>query len=168
MGTDGSIPGNISKGPGHIAIDGELNYDCSAALEDTLKNVSEVERIVLHSTGGQIFAARAMARRIERLRLDTHVDGDCFSACTIAFMAGANRTLGPHGQLGFHRYAFANRFRVQTVDPVAEQEKDRQFFLARGVRSDFLARVFEADNSQLWRPDHETLLAASVITAAPR
>ncbi len=26
MGGLGSVPGNISKGPGHIAIDGELNY----------------------------------------------------------------------------------------------------------------------------------------------
>ncbi|MGI9422771.1 MAG: hypothetical protein ACR2PA_06230 [Hyphomicrobiaceae bacterium] len=152
---------------GDLVIEGGLDYATNTALADALKRNPNTRRVVFDSTGGHVFAARAIANQILSLRLDTHVEDRCFSACTIAFMAGNNRTLGAGGQLGFHRYSFANRFRVQTVDPVAEQEKDRSYFLTRGVRPDFLDRVFNAENSDLWRPDHATLRAASVTTAEP-
>jgi len=157
----------VDKPTATISIDGELNYGSNAALADTLERHPATKRIVLNSTGGQIFAARVIAGHIQRLGLDTHVEANCFSACTIAFMAGAKRTIVPKGQLGFHRYAFANPFTVQTVDPAAEQEKDRRFFLKRGVSPEFLDRMFDTDSSNIWRPTHAELLAAAVITAAP-
>lgn len=150
-----------------ITVRGELNYGSNAALEDLLGRHPGTERVVFDSAGGQIFAARTIARRIERLGLDTHVDEKCYSACTIAFIAGTRRTLGPNGRLGFHRYAYANRFLVQTVDPDTEQANDLAFFRARGISQDFLDRVFEAGHDSLWRPDPATLHAAAVITAMP-
>ncbi|MGI9480695.1 MAG: hypothetical protein ACR2PI_28690, partial [Hyphomicrobiaceae bacterium] len=116
-----------------ITLRGELNYGSNAALEDLLARHPGTERVVFDSIGGQIFAARTIARRIERLGLDTHVEERCYSACTIAFIAGTRRTLGPQGRLGFHRYGYANRFLVQTVDPDTEQQNDLRFFRARGV-----------------------------------
>lgn len=151
-----------------ITVNGELNYGSNAALEDLLAQHPDVTLLVLDSEGGRIFAARIVAEQISKRGLDTHVAGRCFSACTIAFMAGRRRTLAPEAQLGFHRYAFASRFAVQTVDAAAEQQKDLAYFRARGVRPDFLKRMFDARHDTLWRPDAETLHRAGVITALPK
>ncbi|MGI9480083.1 MAG: hypothetical protein ACR2PI_25505, partial [Hyphomicrobiaceae bacterium] len=75
--------------------------------------------------------------------------------------------LGPQGRLGFHRYGYANRFLVQTVDPDTEQQNDLRFFRARGVKQSFLDRVFEARHDSIWRPDHAALFAGAVITELP-
>lgn len=58
MGSDGSVPGNISKGPGHFAIDRELNYQedgeyvrraaIRAALANTDNNYVDLLRSVFH------------------------------------------------------------------------------------------------------------------------
>lgn len=159
---------SVDRASRSISIKGEINYGVSAALGGALKRYPDAQRVVLRSTGGQIFAARTIARQIERRGLDTHVNGDCFSACTIVFMGGAKRTLGLKGQLGFHRYAGTNPFAVQTVDPVDEQQKDLDFFRKRGVAPTFLKEIFQAGHREIWRPDHKALLTASVITAVPQ
>jgi hypothetical protein len=152
-----------------ITIVGAMNYGSKEAFIDLLRNhPGNVRRVILASDGGHVFAARAIARAIERSGLATHVDGHCFSACTIAFIAGARRTLGRDARLGFHRYAYANHFTVQTVDPAAEQQNDIRFFRSKGVRPDFLGRMFETPHDHLWQPDHATLYAAAVITERPR
>lgn len=151
-----------------ISMDGELNYGSNAALVDLLKRYPKTKRILFNSEGGHIFAARIMAQQIQQRGLDTLVSANCFSACTIAFIAGAKRTLGRKARLGFHRYAFANRFAVQTVDAAAEQQKDLQYFRSRGVKPDFLKRVYDASHDTLWQPDHATLYAAAVITDRPK
>ena len=158
---------SINQTARSITIDGELNYGSNAALMDLLEQHPKTERVVFNSEGGRIFAARIIAQQIQQRGLDTHVDAKCFSACTIAFIAGAKRTLGRKARLGFHRYAFANRFAVQTVDAVAEQQKDLDFFRTRGVKPDFLDRVFDARHDSLWQPDHATLHAAAVVTDPP-
>ncbi len=149
-------------------IRGELNYASLAAITDHLTQRPKIRRLILDSAGGQIFAARAIADQIEKLGLDTHVDNRCFSACTIAFMAGRKRTLGPNGRLGFHRYAFQGRLQVETIDPLAEQQRDLAYFLSRGVSSDFTQRMFDAGHDHIWRPDPSVLIAASVITGVTR
>ena len=150
-----------------ITIDGELNYGSNAAVIDLLTRFPGTRRIIFNSKGGHIFAARSLARQIEQHGLDTHAGANCFSACTIAFIAGTRRTLAPKARLGFHRYAFANRFAVQTVDAAAEQQKDLDYFRSRGVQPDFLKRVYDASHDTVWQPDRATLYAAGVITELP-
>lgn len=158
---------SIDRKTDTISVNGELNYGAEAALSDALDLHPQVKRVILSSSGGQIFAARTIARRILNLGLDTHVDHNCFSACTIVFIAGNKRTLSRDAQLGFHRYAFASRFTVPTINPAQEQDKDRQFFLSRRVSQTFVDRIYDAGHDSLWRPSHATLLAAGVTTASP-
>jgi hypothetical protein len=159
---------SLDKTTNSVVIQGEINYGSNAALVDLIKQHPEIKRVVLDSSGGGIFVARAIAGLIQRQALDTHVDRRCFSACTLVFIAGTNRTLGPEGQLGFHKYAINLGFATQTVDAVAEQKKDLQYFRQRGVKANFVDRIFKADHNSIWRPDQATLLAASVISALPQ
>lgn len=128
----------ISADGRSITLAGNLDYDLNAALEAALAQNAGIARIVLGSVGGNIFAARAVAINITRLQLDTHVDGKCYSACTLAFMAGRHRTLGPEGRLGFHQYVIPGELRVKILDIEAEQLKDRNYLASRGITEEFL------------------------------
>lgn len=156
----------VRLGPGRteIVVDGPLDYGLNSALAAVLVEHPEVRTVVLASDGGLIFAARAIALRIRERDLATRVDRTCSSACTIAFMAGGSRTLGPQGRLGFHRYRIASSFGLQIVDPDAELARDRAFFLRQGVSAGFLERAFAVNYTDIWFPSRSELLAAGVIT----
>jgi len=145
-------------------LTGELNYASKAALEDLLDTHTDIKTVVLNSIGGLIFAARPLAKDIRKRGLNTHVTNQCYSACTIVFMAGKHRTVAKAGTLGFHRYGYSNQFLIQTIDPKTEQDRDLEYFRSRGVSQDFLGRIFTTAHDDIWRPDHATLRAASVIT----
>ena len=151
-----------------ILLRGTIDYGAVTATANLLARQRKTKALILDSHGGLIFAARSLAKVVLAHELDTHVDGRCFSACTIVFMAGTRRTLTDQSQLGFHRYAFTSAFAVQTVDAAKQQRIDMAFFAGRGVSQDFLARMFQSSHDRLWMPDHGTLRAASVLVGDPQ
>ncbi len=144
-----------------IAIDGHFDVGLSRELEDLLAEASDIERIILNSDGGRVFEARGVARQIIEKQLDTHVTERCRSACTIAFIAGATRTLASRGRLGFHSYRLNAAPAV--IDPIEEQEKDKTFFLRQGLHEDFITRAFATPHEDMWHPDARHLLSADVV-----
>lgn len=147
-----------------ITLSGNIDFDLNTAFVDALATHPAIRRVTLSSDGGYIFAARAIAFNIGKRRLDTHVERSCNSACTLAFMAGDARTLGPEAQLGFHRYQMETPDKVQILDIGEEMEKDRSYLASRGVSDDFLDQVFKAGHSDIWFPSHAVLRGAGVIT----
>jgi hypothetical protein len=146
-----------------ITLSGNIDFDLNTALVEALATHPAIRRVTLSSGGGYIFAARAVAFNIGRHRLDTHVDGSCNSACTLAFMAGDARTLGPEARLGFHRYQMETPDKVQILNIGEEMEKDRSYFASRGVSDGFLDEVFQAGHGDIWFPSRAVLLEAGVI-----
>ena len=59
----------------------------------------------LHSPGGVVHEAVALARRIREEGISTRVDADgyCASSCPILFAAGTGRTASKDGWIGVHR-----------------------------------------------------------------
>lgn len=143
---------------------GEMTYRLETALSATLVANPAIRTVMLDSAGGNIFAARAIARVITGHDLETEVTNRCFSACTIAFAAGKARHLGAQGQLGFHGYAYESAFRVQTSSVADEQARDRGFLASRGIAPGFLDRVYATPHSDLWIPGRSTLIDAGVLT----
>ena len=72
-------------------------------LYDVLLENPEIKTIQLNSSGGEIEIAYAMTHYIIDFELDTHVVGTCESACTLLFIAGANRSVERGPKLGFHK-----------------------------------------------------------------
>ncbi len=147
-----------------ITLSGNIDFDLNTALVDALAAHPAIRRVTLSSDGGYIFAARALAFNIANHRLDTHVDGSCNSACTLAFLAGEARTLGPEARLGFHRYQMETPDKVQILNIGEEMEQDRSYFASRGVSDDFLDQVFKAGHGDIWFPSHAVLHEAGVTT----
>lgn len=151
----------IADGRG-LALSGDIDYEMLAQFDKA--SSASVEFVTLQSQGGNIYAARAMAQRFIAAQLDTKAAGNCFSACTLLFMAGRGREIGLDGSLGFHGYGLDSQINRADLDMVAEQQKDIDFFVSRGVSQKFARRALAVDHSEIWVPTAEILLAAGVLT----
>jgi len=147
-----------------MRVDGNLDWEMFSAFERTLDSHPGIENVKLGSSGGYVFVARAMALLIESRELNTHVATHCYSACTLAFVAGSQRTMDKGAKLGFHRYKLESTEKPSLINVSEELEKDRRFFAERGLSSSFVENVFNAKHSELWVPDHEQLLQAGVLS----
>ena len=153
LGTNGRV----------VFLMGEIDHGITKSLEALIVKNPDVTDIVLESRGGSPFEARGVARVIRHHRLDTHVAADCFSACTLAFIAGETRMLGSNGRLGFHGYGLEGRYQVPFANIKREQEIDRQAFELRGVLASFLAKIFTSPISEMWLPSATELQETGVV-----
>lgn len=154
----------VVSNDGHtMHFNGTISLGSSKALQRSLTINPGVTQLVLQSDGGNIYEARGMAAVIMQRQLNTRAEQECSSACTIVFMAGLKRTLGQRGKLGFHGYRLETNTFIPNVDIAKEQEKDRQFFLARQISAPFLDRIYNEAYSSIWYPDRAQLINAGII-----
>ena len=130
---------------------GEIDYQILTELKAAVVN-ADIQIVRLSSAGGNVIAGRSIGLFIAQNKLDTEVQEQCFSACTLAFAGGVKRVLGPNGVLGFHGYRVDDANRVQAVDWRGVIDKDRDYLAAQGVKSNFIDRIFETAPRDLWRP----------------
>lgn len=145
-----------------IVFSGPINLDAFRALEETLRAKSGLRVLRLTSEGGNIPAARGMARLVAEAGLGTEAAGLCASACTRVFIAGKTRHLRIGARLGFHRWRLETNVRI--LDTESEEARDRAAFAARGVDPAFLARAFTTPHGSMWFPTAAELRAAGVVT----
>ena len=155
---------NITENGRHVTLSGEIQLGITNDLEALTAAHPHIRLLILESAGGNTFAARGLARVIRQLGLDTHVESTCFSACTIAFIAGRNRSIGKAGRLGFHQYGIDALHRVPFAEPLREQARDLSRFRQQGIAEAFLGRIFERAPGDMWHPTRQQLLDAGVIT----
>jgi hypothetical protein len=146
-----------------LTLKGSFDFGITKAVTAFLEAHPNVKAIVLASPGGNTYEGRGVAKTVRDRGLDSYVFAECFSACTLAFIAGTTRTLGPNGKLGFHQYGMDADYQVAFVDIEGEQNTDREFFRSQKIEDAFLERVFEASQSDLWIPSTNELLVAGVV-----
>jgi hypothetical protein len=144
-----------------ILLAGGIDFGTTADLASLLQASPDVATVDFDNIGGRVAEARHVGEIISRRHLATYTAASCLSACTIAYMSGSPRYLGPDGKLGFHRYSFPG------LSPDQEREVNWQGqhdLVAAGVAADFAERVFATAADHVWYPDAATLLAAHVVT----
>ncbi len=147
-----------------LRLNGTITFGLTRRAGELVETMPRLRTVVLTSHGGHIYEARGFAGVIRARSLATRAEGECSSACTLVFIAGAQRSLAPDARLGFHQYALEFDDGVLNVDPRKEQEKDIRFFRQQGVSETFLTRIFERPSSELWYPTLEDLRAGGVLT----
>ena len=157
------------------------DYDKLRAL---LRRNPKVETLVLNSGGGSLWAAEEMARLVIDYGLDTHVVGECSSACVTVFLAGKARTMERGSKIGFHKnvwpaadikdyytewhghedgwnnpYEFAS-----WLYDYAQTEAYNHliYMLERGVTAEFAIEA-ERPVTQFWYPDRAHLIRGGVL-----
>ena len=157
------VPLDVSQDQTTIFVKGDINYALHASFLKTLEDHQNITTIALSSEGGIIFAARAIANKIMELNLDTKTNADCFSACTLIFLAGKKRQLAENGQLGFHLYATKTMLTASILDIEEQVEKDKQYLRDRGVSEDFITTAYSTPPEEIWIPERLQLQNAGVL-----
>lgn len=133
-----------------LTFSGTITHGLSKRARILLQENPQLETVTLNSPGGHIYEARGFAYLIRDHGLDTYVESECSSACTLLFVAGDQRSLASEARLGFHSYALEYGTALPNVDLQKEQEKDKKFFQDRGISEAFLTQMFDEPSSELW------------------
>jgi hypothetical protein len=144
----------------------------------------EIELLELNAEGGFVTAALDMAAVVVDYEIDTVVTGRCESACTLVFLAGANRTLAKGGRLGFHsaswsrdslkdfyeqaqesrgwadEFAFASWVYEESI---RDFNKKLEYKVSRGVDVEFIIRAAYVNNDDIWYPSREELVRYGLL-----
>jgi len=163
--TYGSDHIRLVNGDSELEIRGPMGYGLAETVQKTLDQVPEIKRLRLNSPGGLMDEGRKLHDLIRARHLDTYSERGCYSACTLAFVAGKERTIHAQAKLGFHRPCLVG---WDTQRFHAEIELVRRYYIAAGVAEEFVARALNTPPHQMWFPSLEELLAARVITHTPR
>lgn len=146
-----------------LIVKGAIASGISADVQAILEQDSEIRGVVLSSVGGLVAEGHQLASLIIEYRLDTFAHENCYSACMIAFAAGAERFLVSGTTLGFHQYSDGIAEQDTGMGRADIEEAERFYFLSRGISEQFLARIFRAHHEDMWHPTVDELLQAGVI-----
>ena len=155
--------------------------DFKILLEQNL----DITKVSLTSFGGSVGAAYEIADLILDYNLDTHLEGDCESACTILFLAGNKRTAKKDSKLGFHQPSYSEESAQEEYDSMKDEMNfnspfayaawvledtqemilnDLYFYQGIGMSLDFFIKTLEAQSDDMWYPDHSYLREEGIIT----
>lgn len=145
-----------------ILLQGGMNDGAAAGLERMLQAAPSVTTVVLYSAGGWVREGRLVGEVIRRRGLNTYVEHECSSSCTLAFLAGRDRAMDPRAHIGFHT--------LYTVggDDRINKSFDRKLTLGTygklGLPRDFVERIADTPSDKSWYPDQGRMLQAGVLT----
>jgi ATP-dependent protease ClpP protease subunit len=93
-----------------VAIQGLISHDASLKFDDVVARTSKLgcqsPWLLLESPGGELRDAIALGREIRFGKFRTVTRYECASACSLIFLAGADRELlGSRAKIGFHQAA---------------------------------------------------------------
>tara|TARA_R110002110_G_scaffold331227_1_gene542412 strand:- start:1773 stop:3305 length:1533 start_codon:yes stop_codon:yes gene_type:complete len=145
-----------------IRLKGGINDGSAVKLDQALQIAPAVTTVVLSSTGGWIREGKLLADVIRKRQLNTYVEDNCASACTIAFLAGKERAAAPSATIGFH----ASRM-IGSQSVTATHEETAQLtsiYRNAGLSKTFVDKIAATPNSQMWQPTRSELLNSGVLT----
>lgn len=145
-----------------LYLKGELAFGISEDVSRILEKNTGVTKLILDSRGGRVYEGRQLAEVVIHYKLDTYVSGQCYSAAGLPFAAGKQRFLCKGAKLGFHQYLYPENLRGYfNIDK--EQQRDKTFYMSRGVKRGFVNRIFNTPTDDFWFPTKDELVDSGMI-----
>lgn len=142
-----------------LVVSGGMNDDTAGKLRQALNRAPGVKTIVLSSRGGWVGQGEAVADVVSSRRVDTRVEDECSSACTIAFLAGRERTAAPKARIGFHSFRMIDgRTSARTSALLLK------VYGNAGLSDEFIQRVLKTPADEVWYPTPSELIRNGVLT----
>lgn len=154
-------PASFTRDGAVVMLDGMLALGSAKKFAIFASRLKEGDLLVLNSPGGRIAEAEKIAAIIDRLRLTTHVDEECSSACTMLMLAGQNRSADVGARIGFHQPTQDGN---NAIEDLLSAEPLREYYLAAGVDPGFVKKALTIRSDDLWYPDTDELKHAGVIS----
>lgn len=162
--TNGWTPLSVIADPylGRIVVSGDITQDSDRLFESVVRANPALNVVQIESYGGYVYEALKMARLIRSLRLDTVSMRRCASACTLVFVAGKNRYLGPDARFRFHRAGYTGM-----PAGVKLEELDQElalFYTSMGASPEIPAGELATPFHSFWEPTQGFLFASNYAT----
>lgn len=145
-----------------IAFAGGVNEGAARAIDRAIGDAPKVGTLLLDSPGGWMREGQRMAEVVKRYRLNTRVEKSCYSACTLVFMSGENRSAGEQAQIGFHRSRAVGASAKDAQEPASREEA--AIYRKAGLHDDFVSRIVATPNDSILVPTRRELLREDVLT----
>lgn len=148
---------------GILRVLGDIEEGFAKSLREAVYSNPGIETVALGSGGGNVVEALEARYFIRSQGLDTTLWNNCYSACTIVFMGGRQRTIwSPYPRLGFHQ-ASQNSEAVPLTHPIYHLIEDYSTSLGYepGLLFLFMAR---AEPHEFYYPDLEDLCDTGIAT----
>jgi hypothetical protein len=146
-----------------IHYQGAIGDGAKNEIEQLLINNQDITGIILDSHGGLVREGLAIAELIKAYSLDTYTLDGCYSACTIAFIAGKERQIGTTANLGFHGFSAVFSDLDDEFYNEDSQKTVEELYRLQGVSTAFTDRMFIATEDDMWYPSYAELVDSGVI-----
>jgi len=157
----GDLEVTVSPDGRTLSVEGTYGLRSEDAVRRALSDNKGIREVVLAGPGGRAATGFELFRMFRERKLATRVDGGCASACSIAFLGGVERSIGPKGRLGFHRASFPG---MGDSDMYESNRGIRRFLIySARLTPAFADRVFDTPADSIWVPTPQELLAGGVI-----
>lgn len=145
-----------------IHLSGHLNTGVSNDFKKLILLNPNTKMVILDSPGGWVYEGRKLHKLIREKNLITYSLNGCYSACTVAFIAGKKRYISNNAYLGFHQYRTAlDEYSSQFAEHL--QKQDLKLFENRGIRRTFTKKLYQASPDNMWYPSKMELINSNVI-----
>jgi len=158
---NGDLKVTVSPDGRTLHVEGTYGLRSEDAVRRALAENKGIREVVLAGPGGRASTGFELFRLFRERKLATRVDTGCASACTLAFLGGVERSIGPKGRLGFHRASFPG----MGDNDMHESNRGMRRFLIYSARltPEFADHVFNTPADSIWVPTTQELLAGGVI-----
>jgi hypothetical protein len=147
-----------------LRISGALKHGLTQQFKTVVERSPDLTIVILNSEGGRLSEAMGLAALIQDRALATYTTDGCYSACTLAFVAGTPRGMAGSAAIGFHQPSMPSGDPKLLAEGVmAYKDQMRKF----GIQQAFLDRAVLTESSDMWFPAPSELLSARVITVPP-
>jgi hypothetical protein len=146
-----------------IALNSEIDTGSIADFHKALAMRPKAKVVLLHSPGGDVDAALALAAEIRQRGLSTAIPNDfaCYSACTFLFFAGKEHVV--RGKLGVHRVSMEG---LDDTGAAGVYDGDvRQALTKYGCPNQVIKAMVSTPPSQLHVFSHKEITAFAINRA---
>jgi len=145
-----------------IRLSGGINDGAAKQLSNALEIAPAVKTVLLASSGGWVREGALLAKVIVAHGLNTYVESNCASACTIAFLAGSSRAADPAARIGFHSLSFIGSDKEKMTKD--EGDATMHAYARAGLPQAFIKKIIDTSAEDMWYPTHDEMLRAGVFT----
>lgn len=147
---------------GRMVLRGEIGFGSYKALESMLRSNNKLTLIQVESPGGYVVEGLAMAKLIQRMKLDTVSLERCASACTLLLAAGEERYVGPGAKVGFHRSGFLGQ--APSTDWTSTDYEIADYYRSRGSSEAFINQALGTPSNKIWVADRALMMSSGYAT----
>ena len=155
---------SLSADGQRVVLSGPIGMSDATRFMTLAGQAPQVRTLEIESPGGRLREARQIAELLRSQGWRTRAVGDCEGACTLVFLAGAQRFLTPGVTLGLHGPApgMLSAFALNSAKRALAEPYE-----ALGISAALVQKMLETPDQMRWHPSREQLADEGLVDLPP-